>query len=74
MMKWCWECWRDHSLTIVATGLGLVCFSVSIWLTEGEGTAFDVWCELGGTFLGIGGLGLLSWKFRERVKPEDTPK
>jgi lipopolysaccharide export LptBFGC system permease protein LptF len=70
-MFWCRRFWRDHSLTLVAGAIGAFFFVLAIFFTRGEGTWFDIWCELMGTFVGIAGLFVLAWKLREKAKPEE---
>lgn len=61
--------WRDHSLTIISTALGVGFLAIAIPFREG--TTFDVVSGMGHAALSIALLGALSGPFRERNKPED---
>lgn len=64
--------WRDHSLTIFLTLLGIVCTVVGIWYVWplDNDRKFDLWTGAG---LGIGIIALFNWlsgPLREKNKPE----
>lgn len=61
--------WRDHSLSIVSIGSGLITMLVCIPLAEG--TAFDLISAVGAGMFGAGLVGVLAGSLREVNKPED---
>lgn len=61
--------WRDHSLSIVAGGIGGLLWIASQFMPEGKW--FDNFNGAGLMFGSIGVLGWLCSRFREVRKPED---
>jgi len=59
--------WRDHSLTIVLTVIGLACLGLAFV------HAWDFWLGLFHAAIGVALLNLLAGPFRERNKPEEPP-
>jgi uncharacterized protein (DUF983 family) len=65
--------WRDHSLTIVLSVVGLLFVGVALaveWPLD-RGRWFDVWLGLGQGALTAALLFAFSGWFRERNRPED---
>jgi thiol:disulfide interchange protein len=67
------KCWRDHSLTIVLTLLGLLLTGLGVWHVwplEND-RWFDIWSGLGAGTLTVALFNWLSGPLRERNKPEE---
>lgn len=64
--------WRDHSLTIVLTVVGLAFLGIAIPFREG--TTFDVVVGFGHGTLTVALFNFLAIRFREIAKPEDEPR
>jgi thiol:disulfide interchange protein len=73
---WCRQCWRDHSLNIVLTTIGLVAVAVAMWLVWPLSVErwFDILSGLGIGCLTVALFYGLAGRFRERNKPEEPPK
>lgn len=63
------QLWRDHSLTIVLTAIGLGLLALAAWLEEG--TWFDIVVGLGHGAVAVAMVNVLATRLRERNKPED---
>jgi uncharacterized membrane protein len=63
------QIWRDHSLTIVLTGVSAVCLIIAL-MHERDHRGWDVWLGLFHAAIGIALLNLLAGPFRERNKPD----
>jgi len=63
--------WRDHSLTIVLTVIGLACLGLAA--TAPDDYFWDFWLGLFHAAIGVALLNLLAGPFRERNKPEEPP-
>jgi hypothetical protein len=66
------QLWRDHSLTIVLTALGIVLTLVSllfVWPLDPD-RWFDIFAGLGSGVLTVALFNWLSGPLRERNKPE----
>lgn len=64
--------WRDHSLSITCTALGIVITGASPLLPEGKG--FDIISGIGNAFLTAGIIFGLQGPLTEKNKPEEPAK
>jgi uncharacterized membrane protein YjjP (DUF1212 family) len=61
--------WRNHSLTIIMTAIGIALTAFAFLFQEGKW--FDLWLGLGQGTLTTSAVFFLSRFFRETAKPED---
>lgn len=67
--------WRNHSLTIVLTALGIALTAYAMWHVWplDEARWFDVWSGLGAGTLTVALFNWLSGPLVERNRPEEPP-
>jgi len=61
--------WRDHSLTIILSAIGVALTGIAFMHEEGK--LFDLWLGLGAGTLTVALFYFLAQFLREKAKPED---